>query len=270
MGPAAAGHEVAACAYDVTATGREEFVTVYAAVVDERVDPDGHLGVIPPAVATVAATIGPAAVGSTGEPVLTLRGGESGTVRAAAGTVLVAGLSAATARWPTSRCASPRTRRRSPASTCATRPASPGSGSATTSGTTARRTCGCRPRSPTTSPSTSGGPRTAVGAVAVYVDDSPTPVDAAALGTRHTEQLDGIGDTIVYRADPEAELAATGFDEACVGEMYTADDPDDPGPLPVKGCEHPDGIDFPPTDRVIPVVVFARTPDPVTLELTPV
>ena len=107
--------------------------------------------------------------------------------------------------------------------------------------------------------------------VDLFVDPEPSIVRAPDLDTGDQRALSGIADTVVYLTDPADIYDATGFDHACAVEVYWGSTQEFPRPEPfdLTRCEHSSGIDFPPTDMTIPVVVFARTDDPIAIELIP-
>lgn len=88
LGDDATTYEVDSCTFDVTVTGEDDFVTAYAAVVEQRVTGnDVPLVAFTPSPTT---TVGPGTVGSAGEPTLILDSNQpSGVVTAVEGTVLL-------------------------------------------------------------------------------------------------------------------------------------------------------------------------------------
>jgi von Willebrand factor type D domain len=272
LGAEATAHDVHSCAYDVSATGEDGFVDEYVDVVEDR-DVAPTLGepllvrptTEPPQTAT------PAAEGVAGRPALTLSATQpAGSVDAAAGTVMLA-------------------------------MAAPCSGLNVSIEVTAVDGAGgaraslCDPQElgeiglddddeylvgeayvwlPADGPfnvelATTLGDAEALGEVAVYIDPSPLVADAAALADGERSTLSVLGDTVVYLPDPAATFDAVGLDVACAVEVWSGEAFPDPEPRDLGACQHTSGIDFPPTDTVVPVVVFNRTGDEITVELTP-
>lgn len=270
LGEHATGYEVDACAYDVTVTGETGFADTYAEVVERRVAADPDLVIVPPA----SPSTGPTSPGSTGEagtPVLRLGGDHlTGSVEAHAGAVLVAHMELCpdervdltvsiagddTALAHTALC--------DPSGL-------PGIGGRAGDEWFNGESYVWLPGDGTYELQVDtlgfGDP---LGGIDVYLDDTPTVVQAGDLATGDRRTLTGIGDTVVYLTDPRVTYAATGFDVACAVEVYWSYQFPHEEPFNLTRCGHPQGIDFPPTDQVIPVVVFARTNDPVQIELTP-
>ncbi len=271
LGPLALSEELDSCAFDVSATGDDGYVTIYTELVEDRITNDPDFIVIPDEAPTTQPTDG--ASSRSGEPTITL-GGETleGTIEAVAGSVLLAKVELC----PEGEVID----------IVVTR--------ATDDGPLARVTV-CEPGA--------GGSIGAddddewfngeayvwlpddgiyeiivapvrfgisFGAVDFYTDPTPTIVSAADIGTGGDQQtLEGIGDTVVYLTDPHLDYATDGLQSVCAVEVWSGRDFPDPQPFDLVRCEHTDTIHFPPTDQTVPLVVFARTDQRVEVSLTP-
>lgn len=266
LGERAAAHEISSCAYDVTVTGDEGFVEEYATIVEERVA-RSELVVRPDAVPTTTGS--PAAESQGGVPTLTLtRADPSGSVDVAAGTVLVARAASCDVGFVDL---------------------------VVRHGDELARAALCDPQ---------GLPAVGAGrddewiegeayvwlpdareyavsvdpfladdeapiSVEVFVDPDPVVLRTSELTEGDRRTLTAIADTVVYLTDPGDTFDAAGFDVACAVAVYWLEEFPHPDPRDLGICDHPGGIDFPPTDRVAPVVVFNRTGDDVVVvELT--
>jgi hypothetical protein len=269
LGSHATSDEIGSCAFDVGATGETGFLSVYADVVAERVASDPDLVIVGDAPPDTAPSDG--AVSQAGQPTLTLGGDMlDGSVQVEAGTVLLVKMELCPegedvdieVRVADQDDLLARAALCDPSGLPGIGGSSddewidgeayvwlPGEGTYDVSVFPLRST-------------------TVIGGVALYTDPTPTIVRAADLGSGGDQQrLAGIGDTVVYLTDPAAVYAADGFDVACAVEVYWGDEFPRQEPLDLTRCEHTDRIDFPPTAMTIPVVVFARTADPVSIRL---
>jgi hypothetical protein len=274
LGDDAAGHEVESCAYDVTATGDGGFVDEYVEVVDERLDGAELAEPLLDGLTTEPPESSVAPAGSrAGEPTLTLGPDDVGAVDAAEGTVLLA----RTAACPRDVFVDVVVWRVDDSDALA-------------------RGAVCDPDQlgslgldeddewiegeayiwlPGSGAYEVGidvvlGNDDLVDAVDVYLDPAPTVVDSDALADGDRSTLEGIGDTIVYLPDPNAQLRATGLDVACAVEVWWGDEKlGSPQPRQLVACNHTDVIRFPAMDTVVPVVVFNRTGDAVDIVLSP-
>jgi len=108
----------------------------------------------------------------------------------------------------------------------------------------------------------------------LFTDPEPVVVDADdALAAGWTGTLDGVGDTAVLlpsTGDTGATWAIDGLDEACGAELYGPVF-GDPGTWPVAFCAHRSGsIAIGVSgDLVVPILVFARTDEPIDVRITP-
>lgn len=271
FGTFALSSEVDACAYDVAMTGETGYVEVYESVVDRRVETDPDL--VLPDRAEAPAPAPPGAPGQLGEPALVLGGSTlEGVVDTRAGTVLLAHLElcpeGAWVDLVVERGDDPTMLAR--AAVCDPDGLGaigaddddevvageaylwiPGDGSYRVSVDTLGR-------------------EVEFGELLVFVDPEPTVVRAADLGSGgDARTLDAVADTVVYLTDPDLDYATTGLGVACAVEVYTADPFPDPEPVSLDRCDHTDRIHFPPSDRTIPIVVFAREPGPIGIAIEP-
>ncbi len=277
LGGDVAAHVVSSCAFDVSATGDESFIDAYTTVLDDRAEP-ADVGpdvefTLPAMPTEPAATAGEGVESVAGQPTLTL-GLEQpvGTVEAVEGTVLVARTESCGELY---------------ADIVVTRSGQPD---------LMARSALCDP---------SGLPGVAIGpddewvngeayvwlpgtgsydvavevvlgdadtldAVDIYTDPTPVVLDAAALGDGERSALSGIGDTIVLLPDPAASFTAIGLDAASAVEVYWGATFPREEPFALGACTHDADISFPPTDTVIPLVVFNRAGDEVAVELQPI
>jgi hypothetical protein len=109
--------------------------------------------------------------------------------------------------------------------------------------------------------------------IEVFADPSPTIVAADELDDGDRTRLQGVGDVVVYVFDGTGTVeqrVASGFDEACALTAYGAPELGTDTPWTLSHCAH--GEVLPSVDTgglFLPVIVFARTPDPITVEVTP-
>lgn len=105
----------------------------------------------------------------------------------------------------------------------------------------------------------------------VFADQDPTVLGVAELADGDRTTLSGEGDTLVYRLGlDESAYMATGLGDVCVVEAWGAPPPGDGAVWPLGYCGHQSDIALGYAYSEVPVVVFARGPDAVDVELTPV
>jgi hypothetical protein len=273
--------EVAACAYDVAATGDESFVGAYSQVVTDRVASDPVSAEINLQVAP--ATGGPAASGST----LTLTGTlastavGAGVVEELTGTIEVAEGSVILGQ--TQLCAPDRdvsmrvTLRGSnefnDVHMCDpigfnvpfrdTDEVVPGEAAvwASAGGTYDVRI-------------TTGSDEPLVTTVLVSTDPNPTVVDAKTLLSKgYSGRLSGLADTVVLllnTGDGSATWNATGMDKACGDAQYGADAMGDGGLWALGVCGHTAVVAMGPTgDLTVPFIIYTHTDAPVAVTFLP-
>ena len=270
LGADVTGHDVASCAFDVTVTGEDAFVDAYVTVADDRRDPPElaePLMVLPTTEPPEA--VADAVSGAAGEPVLTLSADQpSGTVDAVAGAVLLARADSCDEAHVAIEVTTVGGDGFATGSLCDSQDLG-GIGlddvDEWIEGEAYLWLSGDGEYNVTLAALNQG----ALGEVEVYLDPTPTVVDGAALADGDRSSLAGLADTVVYLPDPESTLDATGLDTACAVEVWRGSGFPDPEPFDLGACEHDDSISFPPTDMVIPVVVFNRTDDVVPIALTP-
>ncbi len=269
LGDHATSDEIRSCAFDVAATGETGFVSVYADVVAERVAGDPDLVIVSDAPPDAGPSDG--AASQAGQPTITLGGDVlEGSVEVTAGTVLLVKMELC----PEGEDVDVEVRVAGQDDLLARAALCDPSGLPGIGGSSADEWIDGEayvwlPGDGTYDVSVLPlRATTVIGGVALYTDPSPTIVRATDLGSGGDEQqLTGIGDTVVYLTDPAAVYSAAGLDIACAVEVYWGDQFPRREPLDLARCEHNDRIDFPPTDRTIPLVVFARTADPVSVRL---
>jgi hypothetical protein len=244
------------CAYDISATEDTGFVDAYVREVEERVGGDVLTRPVPGTTSTTT----PPARSVSGEPTLILSGNEPiGYVEVSAGSVLVAvAEQCADDSWvdlivrvvddPDLFAT---------ADLCA--PGLPGVGADDNEWFTNEAYLWL-PGATTYEVilNVFRGDPDVLGDVAIYTDPTPTIIDASGLGDGDSRGLDGIADTVVYLPDPAMEFDLTGFDQACGIEIYWSATFPRLEPWNLRTCEHPARYDLPPTDQVIPFVVFQR------------
>jgi hypothetical protein len=111
--------------------------------------------------------------------------------------------------------------------------------------------------------------------VDVFTDPTPTVVDQQALLDGDQTSLHGVGDTLVYAFDGTAAEAvtfsATGLTEACALDAYGAPEVGSGELWVLSICGHTEtpGGGLTNAGFAVPVVVFARTADPIEVTLAP-
>jgi hypothetical protein len=267
LGDDAAAHEVDSCAFDVTVTGDGDFVDAYQVVVAERVT-GTNLPVIAAPVTTT--TTGPGAAGVAGEPTLVLDVDRpTGVVTAVEGTVLLLSDDAC----GDDDVSATVTRVGAEDELAVAALCDPSGLAGLLAGADDEWINGeayvWLPGSGDYEVSISSLDIGPFGTVSVYVDPTPTVLRPDQLGGGDQRVLSGLADTVVYLTEPGAAYAAEGFDVACAIEVYWLAEFPDSEPWDLDFCNHSAGIDFPPTDMVIPVVVFNRSGGDVAIRLTP-
>jgi hypothetical protein len=270
LGADVTGHDVASCAFDVTVTDEDAFVDAYVTVADDRRDPPelAEPMMVRPTTEPPEA-VADAVSGAAGEPVLTLSADQpSGTVDAVAGAVLLARADSCDEAHVDVEVTMVGGDGFATASLCDSQDLG-GIGldddDEWIEGEAYVWLSGDGEYNVTLSALSQG----ALGEVEVYLDPTPTVVDGAALADGDRSSLAGLADTVVYLPDNESTLDATGLGTACAVEVWRRSGFPDPDPFNLGACEHDDSISFPPTDMVIPVVVFNRSGDVVPIALAP-
>ena len=268
LGEQATSYEVSSCAYDVSVTEDTGFVDEYVREVEERVDLD-----LPPTTPGTTTTLGPPTGSVGGEPTLILTSAQpAGTIQVtSAGSALVAivdgcpeglfldiivyvaddpsmvaraalcdpsevaGIGADDDEW------------------------FDGEGYLWLPGATVYEV----------TLEAVLGDYEQLGQVAIYTDPSPTVIDAAQLQSGDSRTLEFIADTVIYLPDPTMRFDMVGLDQACGVEIYWLDDFPRLEPWNLKWCVHDSRYDLPPTDQVVPLVVFNRNDSVVEIRLTP-
>lgn len=270
LGDQAAAHDVASCAFDVSVTGEAGFVEAYEFVVESR--SSTSLGVPDTAPTAPPTTPGPGAESLVGVPTLTLDDDQpSGSVAAVEGTVLVVRANACAEGVIVDVIVSPvaDSDRLARASLCD--PSGVGgilarTGAEWFDGEAYIWIPGTGDYEVVLDSLNSSGQ---LGEVFVYADPAPTVLLGEAMSGGDERSLTGIADTVVYLPEAGAKFAAEGFETACAVEVYWGDEFPRAEPFELDSCEHAPGIDFPPTDMIIPVVVFNRTGDEIAIRLRP-
>ncbi len=281
LGERATEHELASCAYDVTATGDDSFVDAYTTAVTDRVadegDPLTGVGSADPSSdnGTDPATA------EAGTPSLVLTGslydgigsvsnpdavGElAGSIDARSGTVIVSTIALCT---PNVNVTFSVTRRDTGAAaqTLLCDPlglkgalgregdeAVPGEGYVYLSAD------GVYDIS-----ITSDSASDLYTEVQVFADDKPTVINSGeALTAGWTGSLTATADSVILpitTGDKNATYTVSATDDICIVDLYGADPPGKGNPAPIEFCGHRETLAFTPTfDLVVPVVVFNRT-----------
>ncbi len=273
LGAMATSHEIFSCAYDVAVTGEADFVDEYVAVVEDRVAGDDHFVLVPEPAATPTPDA-PAAPGQLGTPTLTLDDANpAGSLDAIEGTVLVARAHTCGEQVNASIRVSVAGADDLVAVATLCDPAGlagiladPGEWTNGEAYVWLPGTSTYQIQLESLSFDESVGP------VDLFVDPEPVVLSATELAGGDERRLETIADTVVYLADPAAEFAAPAFEQACAVEVYWGTQSQFPRdePFDLSVCEHSAGINLPPADFLIPIVVFNRTDSPLTVELTPI
>ncbi|WP_116999134.1 VWD domain-containing protein [Desertimonas flava] len=269
LGERAAAHEVSSCAFDVAATGDEGFVHQYVAVVEDRADePELADPVVERPEPPPAVSAAPPVAGVAGEPVLTLGAEDVATVAAVEGTVLLARIDSCDGAFVDLVVWRSSDREQLARAALCDPQQLPSVGLDDEDEWIEGEAYVWIPASGTYDVGMDFvlGDRALVGAVEVYLDPTPTVIRGDPTGSL---VLDGYADTIVFLTDPAIVYETAGLDAACAVEAWLVRDVPDPEPYDLGACEHTAEIDFPPTDRPIPVVVFNRTAGPIEIALTP-
>ena len=276
LGEMAAAHDVSACAYDVSVTGETVFVDGYAEAVEARVAKvdEPVLIIVPATEPTTTTPPGAVAESRSGEPTLVLTSDVPGGVaELTAGTVLVARSRGCPADVIVDLQVG---RVDSPDDFAVAQLCDPSGLGAVLAGGDDEWFDGeayvwipGTGRYEVLITTVGYNPELQLLPVDVYTDPTPAVVAADAVAGGDERTLQGIGDTVVYLSDPRAVFAATGFDQACAVAVWWLRTFPDPEPFALGWCEHATSIDFPPSDAVIPTVVFNRTDGPIAISVSP-
>jgi hypothetical protein len=273
LGDQAAGHEIASCAHDVAATGEASFVSAYEFVVEDRVATDDDYVIVPDTVAAPTPTPETVGQGRAGTPVLTLDDANPvGRLDAVEGTVLVARVQACGEQVDVSLSVSVVGAEDELAVAALCDPAGLGGILADPGEWTNGEAYVWLPGTATYEVRIDALRfDDVIGPVDLFVDADPVVVSAADMAGGDERTLETIADTVVYLVDNAATFDAAGFDEACAVEVYWPTSTQFPNtePFGLDACTHSEGIDLPSADWLIPIVVFNRTENPVTVVLTP-
>ncbi len=110
--------------------------------------------------------------------------------------------------------------------------------------------------------------------VTISTDPTPTIVNAADSVTKgYSGQLSGLADTVVMLPDTggtSVSWTMTGLDKACGDDNYGSYPLGTGSPTPITFCGHPESFALQNSGEFVPFIFYAHTPTPVDLRVTPV
>ena len=109
--------------------------------------------------------------------------------------------------------------------------------------------------------------------VTISTDPSPTIVNAAdAVSKGYTGQLSGLADTVVMLPDTGGKAVTwtvVGLDVACGDDHFGLDTLGTGGPAPITFCGHPDSLSLTNSGEYVPFILYAHTTTLVDIKVVP-